>query len=83
MSLNLSTIESLFGLVKYCFWSGEATAGVSRPVTIRVVFAQPTALQPRHVIHTSLARKRTGDAEIGWRPTPEKKIETMPCWGKK
>jgi len=35
------------------------------------------------VIHTSLARKRTGDAEIGWRPTPEKNIETMPCWGKK
>jgi len=27
-------------------------------------------------------RKRTGDAEIGWRPTPEKNIETMPCWGK-
>ena len=25
---------------------------------------------------------RTGDAEIGWRPTPEKNIETMPCWGK-
>jgi len=19
---------------------------------------------------------------IGWRPTPEKNIETMPCWGK-
>jgi len=34
------------------------------------------------VIHPSLARKRTGDAEIGWRPTPEKNIETMPCWGK-
>jgi len=30
----------------------------------------------------SLARKRTGDAEIGGRPTPEKNIETMPCWGK-
>ena len=30
----------------------------------------------------ALARKRTGDAEIGWRPTPEKNIETMPCWGK-
>ena len=35
-----------------------------------------------HVIHPSLARKRTGDAEIGWRPTPEKNIETMSCWGK-
>ena len=23
------------------------------------------------------------NAEIGWRPTPEKNIETMPCWGKK
>jgi len=34
------------------------------------------------VTHPSLARKRTGDAEIGWRPTPEKNIETMPCWGK-
>jgi len=27
--------------------------------------------------------KRTGGAEIGWRPAPEKNIETMPCWGKK
>ena len=35
-----------------------------------------------HVIHPSIARKRTGDAEIGWRPTPEKNIETVPCWGK-
>ena len=34
---------------------------------------------PGHVIHPSLARKRTGDAEIGWRPTPEKNTETMPC----
>jgi len=34
------------------------------------------------MIHTPLARKRIGDAEIGWRPTPEKNIETMPCWGK-
>jgi len=31
-----------------------------------------------HVIHSLLARKRTGDAEIGWRPAPEKNIETMP-----
>jgi len=22
------------------------------------------------------------NAEIGWRPTPEKNIVTMPCWGK-
>ena len=36
----------------------------------------------RREIHPSLARKRTGDAEIGWRPTPEKNIETMLCWGK-
>jgi len=21
-------------------------------------------------------------SEIGWRPAPEKNIETMPCWGK-
>ena len=34
-----------------------------------------------NTINISLARKRTGDAEIGWRPTPEKNIETMPCWG--
>jgi len=34
------------------------------------------------MIHTSFARKRTGDAEIGWRPRPEKNIETVPCWGK-
>jgi hypothetical protein len=34
------------------------------------------------VTHTSFARKRTVDAEIDWRPTPEKNIETMPCWGK-
>jgi len=34
--LSLSTIEYLFDLVKYCFWSGEATPGVSRPVAIRV-----------------------------------------------
>jgi len=25
----------------------------------------------------------SGDAEIGWRPAPEKNIETMPFWGKK
>jgi len=24
---------------------------------------------------------RAGDAEIGWRPAPEKNIETMPFWG--
>ena len=36
VSLSLNTIESLFDLVKYCFWSGEATHGASRPVTIRV-----------------------------------------------
>ena len=28
--------------------------------------------------NTSLARKRTGDAEIGWRPTPKKNIEMVP-----
>ena len=30
-----------------------------------------------------MQRNRTGDAEIGWRPAPEKIIEAMPCWGKK
>jgi len=38
VSLSLNTIESLFDLAKYGFWSGEATAGagVRRPVFIRV-----------------------------------------------
>ena len=36
VSLSLNTIESLFDLVKYGFWSGEAIPGVSRPVIIRV-----------------------------------------------
>jgi len=36
VSLSLNTIESLFDLVKDCFWSGEATPGVRRHVTIRV-----------------------------------------------
>jgi len=37
-----------------------------------------------YVTLTSLARKRTddSDSEIGWRPAPEKNIETAPCWGK-
>jgi hypothetical protein len=26
----------MFDLTKYCFWNGEATPGVRRPVTIRV-----------------------------------------------
>ena len=58
----------------------KAIPGVRRPVFIRV----RTAYSLQHcslVIHPSLARKRTGDAEIGWRPTPEKNTETMPCWG--
>ena len=36
VSLSLNTIESLFDLAKYRFWSGEATPGVRRPVFIRV-----------------------------------------------
>jgi len=40
----------------------------------------PLCSEAEHVIHPSLARKRTGDAEIGWRPTPEKNTETMPFW---
>ena len=36
-----------------------------------------------HVTHTSIARKRTGDAEIGRRPAPEKIIETILFRGKK
>jgi hypothetical protein len=34
------------------------------------------------VTYTSSTRKRTGDAEMDWRPTPEKNIEAMPCRGK-
>ena len=34
--LCLNTIKSLFDLVKYCFWSGEETPGVCRPVVVRV-----------------------------------------------
>jgi len=29
------------------------------------------------------ARKRTGDAESGWRPPPDKNIELVLHWGKK
>jgi len=36
VSLGLSTIESLFDLAKFRFWSGEAIPGVRRPVFIRV-----------------------------------------------
>ena len=32
---SLNTIESLFDLAKYRFWSGEAIPGVRRPVFIR------------------------------------------------
>ena len=28
------------------------------------------------------AKKRTGDAESGWCPPPDKKIEPVPLWGK-
>ena len=36
VSLSLSTNESLFDLIKYRFWSGEATSGVSRSLIISV-----------------------------------------------
>ena len=80
VSLSLNTIESLFDLVKYGIWSGEATPGVSRQACDHS--CSHSLQHCSHVIHTTLARKRTGDAEIGWRPTPEKIIETMPWWGK-
>ena len=37
------------------------------------------------VIHNwpHAARMRTGDAESGWRPPPDKNIELVPYWGKK
>jgi len=40
---SLSTIESLFEIVKYRFWSGEAIPGVRRPVIIRVCTAYSIA----------------------------------------
>jgi hypothetical protein len=40
------------------------------------MFAQPTELQPLNPYF--VARKRTSDAEVGWRPAPEKNIKTMP-----
>jgi len=43
VSLSLNTIESLFDLVKYGFWSGEAISGVRRPVSIRVRIAYSIA----------------------------------------
>jgi len=43
MCLNLNTIESLFDLIKYRFWSGEAIPGVCRPLIIRVHTAYSTA----------------------------------------
>jgi hypothetical protein len=36
VSLSLNTIESFFDLLKYRFWSGEASPGVRRPVFTRV-----------------------------------------------
>jgi len=39
VSLSLNTIESLFDLAKYRFWSGEAIPGVRRRVIIRVCTA--------------------------------------------
>jgi len=33
-------------------------------------------------VHTTLARKRTGDAETGWRPTPEKTLRRCPAGAK-
>ena len=80
VSLSLNTIGSLFDLAKYSFWSGEAIPGVRRPVCVHSCSHSPQHCS--HVIHPSLARKRTGESEIGWRPAPEKNIETMPCWGK-
>jgi hypothetical protein len=43
VSLNLNTIESLFDLAKYRFWSGEATPGFLRPVFIRLRTANSIA----------------------------------------
>ena len=43
VSLSLNTIESLFDLAKYRFWSGEAITGVRRPVFIRVRTAYSNA----------------------------------------
>ena len=52
-----------------------------RPAHYAIKFQLSPVQHCSHVIHSTLARKRTGDALIGWRPTSEKNIETMPCWG--
>jgi len=73
---NCATVHSTLGTKK-----NDDHERTTRPIfhIIYWIYGPGTS----HVIHPSLARKRTGDAEIGWRPTPEKNIETMPCWGKK
>jgi hypothetical protein len=43
VNLSLKTIESLFYLAKYRFWSGEAIPGVLRPVFVRVRTAYSNA----------------------------------------
>jgi len=59
VSLSLNTIESLFDLVKYGFWSGEAIPGVRRPVTIRVRTAYSiAALQLRDPYYISKKEDR-------------------------
>ena len=63
VSLSLSTIESLFNLAKYRFWSGEAIPGVRRPVFIRV----RTAELELELIQTQMAQKPMLRAEVGMR----------------
>ena len=43
VNLSLKTIESLFYLAKYRFWSGEAIPGVLRHVFVRVRTAYSNA----------------------------------------
>jgi hypothetical protein len=68
----------LHNFLRGCNAVGCANTNEHRPTNTRNSFSAPEAA----LINPSLARKRTGDAEIGWRPMPEKNIETMPCWGK-
>ena len=66
-------------------WPSSTASGAEKLLLVFIglcSFVSHSLQHCSHVIHPSLARKRTGDAEIGWRPAPEKNIEAMPCWGK-
>jgi len=74
VSLSLNTVEAFFDLAVYGSWIREAS-WYSEACDHSCLHSLQHC---SYVTHTSLALKRTGDAEIGRRPAPEKYIETMP-----